>query len=207
MVGGDNSGYRMGITFMLFDAVQNLRESTVGRRRFYAFSVLVLFAAMSVLGGCASNNQSDLAAYVKQIKSRKAGHIPPLPEFKSYESYSYNPEKLRDPFKPGTTEASIHAAGSSKGGPEPNLSRNKEPLEAFPLDSLKYVGVLQKGDTMWGIITAPDGFVYRVQVGNYMGQNYGRVLKITASQIDIRELVSNSAGGWTEQKAVLALTE
>lgn len=181
-------------------------QQSAGRRTLRrVLAVAGLIALTTVVAGCAGKNKDDLIAYVKSVKARKAGHIAPLPEFKSYEVYAYKPDGLRDPFKP-SEKATIHA-GAGKGGPRPDQHRNKEPLEAFPLDGLKYVGLLQKGKTTWAIVTAPDGFVYQVQVGNYMGQNYGRVTKITAGEIDIRELVPSGVGGWVERKAVLALTE
>ncbi len=191
---------------MSFDTEQNVVRFAQKYAKRKVLALVVLTAFLSTLGGCAAKNQNDLVAYVNAVKARKAGHIAPLPEFKSYESFAYQPNHLRDPFAPSKAEASI-VAGSGKGGPRPNETRNKEPLEAFPLDALKYVGLLEKDKTVWAIITAPDGFVYRIQVGNYMGQNYGRVTRITDGQIDIRELVPNGMGGWVERNAKLALTE
>lgn len=166
-------------------------------------------AVIGVLGltGCASDDKSDLMNYVNEVKSRPAGRITPLPEFKGYESYTYKPEGLRDPFKAGSEEAYLEAAGGQGDGMQPDLTRNKEPLESFPLDALQYVGHLEQGGKMWAIVTAPDGYVYRVQEGNYLGQNYGRIIGIGESQIDVRELVSNGLGGWTERDAVLAIAE
>jgi len=168
------------------------------------------YAAMSIgvlgLAGCASDDRSDLMNYVNEVKSRPAGRITPLPEFKGYESYAYKSEGLRDPFKAGSEEAYLEAAGA-QDGLQPDITRNKEPLEGFPLDALKYVGHLEQAGKMWAIVTAPDGYVYRVQEGNYLGQNYGRIIGVGESQIDVRELVSNGLGGWTERDAVLAIAE
>ncbi len=177
-----------------------------GRRMRPLKGIAIIVLAVSALAGCTSHDQSDLRAYVNEVKARKAGRIAPLPEVRSYESYTYNQEQLRDPFRLGKEEASVHSAGEA-GGPQPDLTRNKEPLEAFPLDSLHYVGHLEQGGKIWAIITAPDGFVYRVQEGNYIGQNLGRITGITESDMQIKEIVPNGLGGWVERDATLSLSE
>lgn len=164
-----------------------------------------LVAALVVgVMACSSSDHADLDKYVAEVKARKAGRITPLPEFKSYESYLYMPEQLRDPFVPGVEEAQISMAA---GGPQPDLARSREPLESFPLDALKFVGHLEQQGEMWAIVTAPDGYVYRVQEGNYIGQNYGRIVRISESQISILEMVPNTLGGWFERDATLAVAE
>ena len=192
---------------MTFSDTNKLKQSfslhRISGRRGVALACFVLVA---LLAGCSSSNQDELQAYVNEVKARKAGRIAPLPEVKSYEAYTYDSKDLRDPFKLGKEEANVHSAGTA-GGPQPDLTRNKEPLEGFPLDTLRYVGHIERGGTTWAIITAPDGFVYRVQEGNYIGQNLGRITGITESDIVIKEIVPNGLGGWVERDATMSLSE
>jgi type IV pilus assembly protein PilP len=87
------------------------------------------------------------------------------------------------------------------------VQRNKEPLEAFPLDSLRFVGHMEQEGRVWAVITAPDSLVYRVEEGNYLGQNFGRISLISESRIEIREIIPNGLGGWVERDATLSLEE
>ena len=80
-------------------------------------------------------------------------------------------------------------------------------MEQFELDSLRMVGVLESGDELWGIIRDPDGTVHRVQVGNYMGANYGKILDIQEGQIDLREIITDAPGSFVERSVTLALSE
>ena len=160
------------------------------------------------LAGCSNDDMSDLKAYVKKVESRKGGRIKPLPEFKTYENYAYVAGERRDPFKPvrevTAPEQGQQTAGS---GIQPDFDRRRETLEAFPLDALKFVGHLQRKGDEWALISAPDGLVHRVQVGNYLGQNHGKIEAITETKVKLTEIVPDGTGGWIEREAALALNE
>jgi type IV pilus assembly protein PilP len=87
------------------------------------------------------------------------------------------------------------------------MNRRKEPLEDFPLDSLKMVGTLSRGKQTWGIIQTTDGAVYRVQKGNHLGQNFGRITRVTDDKIDLVELIQGAMGEWVEREASIAIQE
>jgi len=167
--------------------------------------LLIITVPLLVLTACAGESHGDLADYVNEVKARKAGRIPPLPEVKSYEAYQYNKTDLRDPFKAAVVEAVTDSLTGA--GLQPDVERNREPLEAFPLDSLRFVGHLEREGRVWAVVTAPDSLVYRVEEGNYMGQNFGRISLITESRIDLREIVPDGLGGWIERDASLMLEE
>ena len=88
----------------------------------------------------------------------------------------------------------------------PELARRKEPLEAYPLDSMVMVGSLVKAGQPIALLRV-DNLLYQVRAGAYLGQNYGRVMKIGESEIVLREIVQDSAGEWIERKATLQLQE
>lgn len=165
---------------------------------------LGVMAVMLSLSACSSHNYSDLDKYIEDVKHKTKGRIEPLPEVKTYESYTYQAQDLRDPFTPFTEAPSEEMA---QPGITPDINRKREALEAFPLDSLKFVGTIEKDGKTWGLITAPDKAIYRVQVGNHMGKNYGEIMALSESTILLKEIIPNGSGGWVEREASLALTQ
>ena len=165
---------------------------------------LVLSLSMAILSGCSSQQYGDLDQYVEDVKNKTKGRIDPLPEVKTYESQPYSAMDLRDPFTPYAEEPSEELA---QPGVQPNMQRKREALEAFPLDSLSFVGHLEKDGTLWGLVQAPDSSIYRVSVGNHLGKNYGEIITITESNMLLKEIIPNGSGGWVEREASLALTE
>jgi type IV pilus assembly protein PilP len=168
------------------------------RRRRYPLTLLVFGLALSGCGG----DMADLHRYVAEIKARAPGKIAPLPQIKPYDTYTY-PANLRDPFTP-TAAPVITGVG---GGPRPDPTRIKEALEAFPLDTLRLVGSLERAGEQWSLIKAPDGAVHRVRAGNYLGQNDGRIIHLTEQGIELAELIEDGQGGWIERQASLTLGE
>lgn len=165
----------------------------------------VLLTVMTfVLSACGSQQHSDLDAYVEDVKRKTKGRIEPLPEVKTYESEVYDAAELRDPFTPYEEEPSEEL---TVPGPVPDMNRKREALEAFPLDSLAFVGHLERDGTLWGLVQAPDDSIYRVSAGNHLGKNYGEILNISESTISLKEIIPNGSGGWVEREASLALTE
>lgn len=158
--------------------------NTLPPAKIFAIFVLILF-----LTGCDSSDQDDLTRYINEVKLRKPAPIEPLPEFSPIETYVYpaNPAS-RNPFKP-----KVHDTGADKYAPDTH--RQKQPLERFPLDALRFVGVLKQGGTIWGLISQPGGIISRVSVGDYMGQNFGRIVSISNSSLKLEERVQSS-GTW-----------
>lgn len=175
-------------------------------------NMLKLFAlplVASMLVACANSDFSDLQQYIQQVKARPAGRIAPVPEFETYETFAYSASELRDPFKMFDSEASMAEGGGSvsRTSLQPNKTRNKEALEQYPLDTLHYVGDLQRDGEKWAIITSPDHLVHRVKIGNHLGTNYGKIVSITETRIGIKEIIQDGMGGWIEREAELSLSE
>ncbi|MBI3344978.1 MAG: pilus assembly protein PilP [Gammaproteobacteria bacterium] len=158
-----------------------------------------------LLAGC-GNNTEDLQSYIEQVKARPKGPIEPMPIIKPYETFAYTATNLRDPFTPPVVpgESKTQTAG---GGLKPDANRPKEALEEFPLDALRLVGSLERSGGKWSIVKAPDGAIYRVQPGNYLGQNNGKITRISDELIELTEIVEDGQGGWMERQASLALSE
>jgi type IV pilus assembly protein PilP len=162
-----------------------------------------------VLVACTNNDVGDLEAYVKSVKSKTKGHIEPLPEFKPFESADYTTQTGTDPFTPWKLQetASAVVAGSGSAGIRPDPNRRREPLERYPLDTLKMVGTLDVKGKTWALIMAPDGIVHRVRVGNYMGKNFGKIIKVNDDRVALREIVPDGLGNWRVREAAVALSE
>ncbi|MDX1444304.1 MAG: pilus assembly protein PilP [Gammaproteobacteria bacterium] len=162
-----------------------------------------------LLSACA-NDMSDLQQFVQQEKSKKPGPIEPLPQIKPYESFTYEAQNLRSPFVPDSpqqqTAETTEATGSSNGL-KPDTNRNKEYLESFPLDALDMKGTLQMRGNLYALVSDPEGAVHRVQVGNYLGQNYGQIVAITETEIRLTEIIPDGLGGWMERRAAIGLNE
>jgi type IV pilus assembly protein PilP len=156
-----------------------------------------------LLTACGGGEFSDLKEFVENSGTGLRGHVEPLPQVKAYEPMSYNAFDLPDPFKP----RKIEPERSASGGPSPDMNRRKEPLEAYPLESLKMVGTLERGKQRWALIKTPDGNLYRVRQANYMGQNFGVIAMITDSSITLKELIQDTTGSWSERTSNLQLLE
>ena len=154
---------------------------------------LMLAILSMLLIACGASDDEALNRYINMVKARPAKPIEPLPEFKPLAQFKFpEDDHRRSPFKPKESE--------EKNTFTPNIKRPKQPLEAFPLDALKFVGELKQGATVWALISQPDGLVTRVKPGDYMGQNYGQIVLIKDKVIQLQEAVQVN-GKW-EKRAV-----
>ena len=171
-----------------------------------AFRSCILVALSVILiTGCESDQADDLAAYVQEVKNRQKSNIPPLPEPQEHETFHYDDSSLRNPFEPPQdTKANLRLPNSDL---QPDLKRNRETLEQYNLGSLRMVGSIEKKKRRWALIIAPDGSLHRTTTGRYMGQDNGEILKITESQIELKEIVPDGLGGWIERRTTLSVNE
>jgi type IV pilus assembly protein PilP len=170
---------------------------------------IICAVALALLAGCSNDDFSDLHQYIAAIKQRPKGTIKPLPDNKTVEPFIFKPEDLRDPFKPlKPIGEPLPGSGSDLGsGIKPDTTRRKEELEAFPIETLKMIGTVKMKSNLWGLIKATDNTVYRVQAGNYMGQNYGKIIRISADEIELMEIVPDKPGTWREQQMSVKLAD
>jgi len=176
----------------------------------HPFRSLLLAAAVTALAGCSSDPTTDLADYANQVKNQQRSDIEPLPEFKPYESFIYAATDLRDPFTEPAFSHQQAAVASNKpvsSGIKPDFERPTEPLEEFPLDSLRMVGTMEQHEDNWALINDTDGTIHRVQPGNYAGQNHGKITRVTEFEVELTEIVPDGIGGWIERQASIAISE
>jgi len=176
--------------------------------RIYRGGRLLLGGALLLAGCSGSNDMSDLQHYFQTVRQQPSPPLDPLPTFHVYRSHHYQAAALRDPFQPPTDSLPpATAANPSDLGRRPDPNRERETLERFPLDTLRFVGHLQLQGRRWAIVTAPDGLVYRVERGDYLGQNFGRITEVDEQQLMLLELLQQEDGEWIERPAALSLSE
>lgn len=168
---------------------------------------LAMAAVLAAAGiaGC-GGDMDDLDRYINEVKARPGGRIEPLPEITPYEIFTYVADKegLRSPFVPDSPQPGQSGPGNST---RPDPDRSREFLEQFPLDTLRMVGTLELGETNYGLIQTSDGLIHRVLPGNYMGQNDGRIVSVTESEIQLVEIISDGIGGYLEREAAVGLAD
>ena len=169
-------------------------------------SVFVVLVSSLLLSGCGSSNFSDLDSFMAEKKARPGGIIAPIPTFKAYEAFSYSAAVQRSPFnRPIEVRdiAQLQAISAIK----PDNDRAKEFLEQYTFDSLSMVGTLEKGEAGWTLIQDPEGGVHRVQIGDYLGRNHGKIVEMTDTFVAVIEIVSDgSAEGWVERPRAIKLS-
>ncbi len=177
------------------------RALRVIARLFLAIGMLTMIAS------CGDDGMQDLRQFVKQTKARKPGRIEPLPEIKQIETFVYLPGDRRNPFLPAQSAEAEAIAAQDDGGLTPDPNRRKEELEQFPLDSIRMVGTVDMNDTTWGLVKTSDKTIYRVKIGNYMGQNHGQITSITEDKIELTEIIPKKPRGFMERQASVSLSE
>ena len=164
-----------------------------------------VLASAALLGACSGEEQSELRQELAAMTKDLRGRVDPLPQVKSFEPVPYKGESMVDPFVPGrivVTQAS--AGGGGGGGVQPDLNRPKEPLEAFPMESIQMVGTLSQNQDMFALVRA-GASLFRVKKGNYVGPNFGVITGIDESQISVKEVVQDSGGDWIERSTSLQM--
>ena len=160
-----------------------------------------------LLGACGGDEHTDLKQELNQLTKDLRGRVDPLPQVKPYEPVPYQAEGEIDPFRPERANIAVAGkTGASAGKLAPDVNRPKEPLEAFPLESIAMVGTLQQKNETYALVKAGPN-LYRVRKGNYVGQNFGVITAIDDAQISLKEIVQDSGGEWAERASALQLQE
>lgn len=175
-----------------------------------AFLRTFLLATLAVLAGCSDPNTDELQQWMNEQRAQTRPRIQPVSEPKRYAPQPYTQERAVEPFSvQKLMQALRRDSGSGNANAalvEPELRRRKEALEAFPLDAVTLVGFLLKDGQPVALLRA-DNLIFQARPGNYIGQNYGRINRITETQVSLREIVQDAAGEWIERPATLQLQE
>ena len=163
----------------------------------------------AVLSGCTAESD-DLHQWMAEQRRTTKPKVSPISEPKKYVPLAYSEGSSFDPFSVDKlTQALRRESGPASSGAllvAPELNRRKEPLEAYPLDVMSMVGSLDRSGQRVALVKV-DNLLHQVRVGNYLGQNYGRINKINENDVVLREIVQDAAGEWIERNTVLQLQE
>ena len=167
--------------------------------------LLLLILMTIVATGCQQREKEDLSQFIAQTSRMEAKEIEPLPNIKPVEPFAYNAQEFAEPFNKENLKP--RQVVSARSGTGPDTNRRREPLENYPLDSLLMVGTLFREDEQRVIIKTPEGAVQTAVVGNYLGQNYGKIISIEENEIVVNEQVLNSAGTWVGRDASIKVDQ
>ncbi len=166
-----------------------------------------LIFALILPAGCGGGEHEDIKQWMAQASKDLRGSVPPLPELRPFPIAPYDAQELPDPFSAARiTSERKDAAGTN----QPDMDRPREQLEAFPLDALQYVGLVSKAASGKRALVRAGDALYQVGIGNYMGQNFGRIVAINDTEITLIETVQDPSGqssAWVERKTALPLIE
>ncbi|KAB2906644.1 MAG: pilus assembly protein PilP [Burkholderiaceae bacterium] len=174
--------------------------------------IAIPFMALSamLLVACGSSGEDEIRQWMAEQRATTKPRVTPLTEPKEFQPQGYSADTVLDPFSSAKLTQALRRdsaqIASNAALIAPEMARRKEPLEAFPLDSMSMVGSLNKVGVPTALLRV-DNLLYQVKVGNYLGQNYGKIVKITETAIQLREIVQDSTGDWIERIATLDLQE
>jgi type IV pilus assembly protein PilP len=174
------------------------------------YAGFLLVSGAFILVGCGSSGEDELRVWMAEQRASTKPSVQPLTEPKKFIPESYTQEGAIDPFNQIKLTLALKRESSQVASNAaliaPEMARRKEPLEAFPLDSMAMVGSLNKSGSPTALIKV-DNLIYQVKVGNYLGQNYGKVIRINENSIQLREIAQDATGDWIERSASLDLQE
>jgi type IV pilus assembly protein PilP len=160
-----------------------------------------------LVAGC-GDSYDELRAWMEKQKAETPLLKDKLPEPKSHQPFRYDGAAMPDPFSPAkirlVADQPVDAVRQS--GPRPDQSRRREPLESYPLDVIRMVGHVTSAGQTFALLQV-ESVVYQVRAGNYVGPNFGRIIKVTESEVTVREVVQDGAGEWAERENSLRLAE
>lgn len=173
-------------------------------RRLFGFTPV---AAVLLLSGCGDGGVQEVRQWMEDVRRQTPVSPQKIAEPKKFTPFVYSAKEEIDPFSPAKLASALaKLQTNSSGALKPDLDRRREPLESYPLDTIKMVGTLEKPGLSYALLQV-DKAVFQIKVGNYIGQNFGMVTRITESEVEIKEIVRDASGEWVERKAKLELQE
>jgi len=170
--------------------------------------ILCLLAGAALLG-CGVSGQESVQDWIAQQRAQRRPDLAPITEPKIFAAQPYQVDSLLDPFNSQRLSQALRRDSvefASAGLVTPERTRPKQPLEAFALDTMVMVGSLVSQGQPIALIRI-DRLVHLVRQGAYLGQNFGRVIEVTETQVVLREIVQDASGEWTARAASLHLKQ
>jgi len=172
--------------------------------------LLLLIGSSLILTGCGPSGEDELRVWMAEQRANARPNVQPLTEPKKFLPEAYTQDGVVDPFNQVKLTQALkrdsNQVASNATLIAPEMARRKEPLEAFPLDSIAMVGSLNRSGAPTALIKV-DNLIYQVKIGQYLGQNYGKVVRITENSVQLREIAQDATGDWVERSVSLDLQE
>lgn len=170
------------------------------------FALTVLWCG--ALTSCGYTSEQELRNFIATERAALRPLAKPVPPPKPFEAVLYDEEDNRDPFSRAAFSQYlvVLAKGAKPTLATPELSRTKDPLEDFALESISFVGILSKEGRSVALVRV-DGKLHQVATGRYLGQHFGKVTKVGESQVTLREIVQDELGDWVVRQTTLTLQE
>jgi len=176
------------------------------RIHYRGLPALVLALMLGSLAACSSDLE-ELQQWTEAKRREAKPNVPKLQPPKKFDPEPYTSAQAVDPFSnQKLTVALKQEARQLNPLLASELNRRKEPLEAYPLDNMTMVGSFTKASQPYALLRV-DNLLYQVKVGDYLGQNYGRITQIGETELTLREVVQDAVGEWTERTSTLQLQE
>ena len=171
-------------------------------------ALLLGLITLSLLAGCGDAGHGEIKQWMEDSSRDLKGGIPALPELKPFPVVSYDAAEKIDPFNSARVEPERKESG---GANRPDFDRPKEQLESFPLETISFIGFVDKTKSKSKhAVVQVDGVLYQVGKGNYMGQNFGRIVSIAPNEIILKEILQDPSGqtsDWVEREMTLQLQD
>ena len=172
-------------------------------------SLALIVAVPLVLSACGFSSETEIQQWMAETRSTMKPNTQPVPEPKQFTPQTYESRAVVDPFdgqKIVMAVARQQQARASASSVKPDLDRRRETLEGFPLDQIRMVGMMRQSGTNVALVES-NGSTHMLRVGNYVGQNFGLVTRITEAEVQLKEIVQDAAGEWVERPAKLELQD
>jgi type IV pilus assembly protein PilP len=159
-----------------------------------------------LLAACGDGGTHEVRQWMDETRRQTRVVVPKLTEPKTFKPFTYAGKSATDPYSPAKFVNAMATPAASGNRFQPNMDRRREPLESFPLDNLKMVGTLKKQGASFALVQA-EHTLFQAKVGNYIGQNFGQITKISDGEVELKEIVQDAAREWVERTAKLELQE
>lgn len=167
---------------------------------------IAVASGMLLLAAC-SDDQQELAQWMDQQRKEAKPRVQPISAPKKFDPQPYTAAEVVEPFSSQKLAVAIkQESRQSNSLLQSEINRRPEPLEAYPLDSVTMVGSVTRGNQPF-VLLRVDKLLYQVKLGDYVGQNYGKIIKITETDMSLREIVQDASGEWIERTSSLQLQE
>jgi type IV pilus assembly protein PilP len=157
------------------------------------------------LAGCSGNNE-ELQQWMEQQKQDTKPRVEPISPPTKFVPQPYLALKGSEPFSAKKMDATGMVTRQPNAVLASEMRRRKEPLEAYPLDTMVMVGSVVRAGRPHALVRV-DNLLHYVKAGEYMGQNYGKITRVTEKDVTLREIVQDPSGEWIERTSTLQLQE